>query len=406
MTAARNTPFLPYGRQSIDDDDVAAVVAALKSDFLTTGPLVQAFEKDLAARTGAREAVVCNSGTAALHLAAIGAGLTSGDSAIVSAMTFSGTANAVRYCGGEVVFADVDPETGLMGAGHLDEAMTRAKRAGHRPKAAFPVHINGQCMDPAGFAVAAARHDLKIIEDACHTLGGRYGKALEHTVGACDHSDFAVFSFHPVKAVTTGEGGAVTLKDPEVAERLRRVRAHGMARDPSLFRHPEAFHADGEDAPWYHELVELGFNYRATDISCALGLSQLAKLDRFCAERLRLAARYDARLGPLGPWVRPIGRTPDCQPAWHLYAVLIDFPGVGKSRSAVMRELRDRSIGTQVHYIPVPDHPYYRERYGSIDLPGTRAYYNRVLSLPLFVGMTDADVDRVVETLADILGRG
>lgn len=400
----RNTPFLPYGRQAIDDDDIAAVVAALKSDFLTTGPLIPAFEKDLAARTGAKEAVVCNSGTAALHLAAIGAGIEPGDTAIVSAMTFSGTANAVRYCGGEVVFADVDPDSGLMTPDHLDEAMARAAKGGRRPKAVFPVHINGQCFDPPGLAIAAGRHGLKIVEDACHMLGGRYGKAGEHLIGACDHSDFAIFSFHPVKTVTTGEGGAVTCKDPVVAERLRRVRAHGMARDPKLFHNPEAFRADGEDAPWYHELVELGFNYRATDISCALGLSQLAKLDRFRTERLQLAARYDTLLAPLGPSIIPVTRTPDCQPSWHLYAVLIDFRKLDRTRSAVMRELKHRGVGTQVHYIPVPDHPYYRERYGRIDVPGARAYYERVLSLPLFVGMTDADVDRVVEALAAVLG--
>jgi UDP-4-amino-4,6-dideoxy-N-acetyl-beta-L-altrosamine transaminase len=389
---------LPYGRHLIEDDDVAAVTAALRGGFLTTGPAVEAFEAAFAARVGARHAVVCSSGTAALHLATLAAGLGAGDVAIAPAITFLATANAVRYVGAEVIFADVEAASGLMRKAQLDRALAEVGDA--RVRAVLPVHLAGQCADMAEIRKAAAARDALVIEDACHAVGASYlaGNA-QVPVGACRHSDMCVFSFHPVKTIAMGEGGAVTTNDDRLAERLRRFRAHGMTREPSEFED-----AGGAERPWWYEMPEPGFNYRASDINCALGLSQLAKLDRFVAERRRLADSYDRLLAPLAPHVLPLARIEGCQPAWHIYVARIDFAGLGRDRGAVMRGLKARGIGTQVHYIPVCRQPYYRRRYGDSRLPGADAYYERALTLPLFVGMSEADAARAVEALAAELG--
>lgn len=396
--------FLPYARQSVEDDDIAAVTRVLRGEWLTTGPTVAAFEAALAGKLGTRHAVACSSGTAALHLTMLAMGLGPGDAVVVPSMTFLATANAARFVGAGVVFADVNSETGLMGAAEVEAALARA--GGARVRAVLPVHFAGQCVDPAGIAALAAENGLVVVEDACHAIGTTYvtsggGRAA---VGACRDSAMCVFSFHPVKTVTMGEGGAVTTNDEDLAKRLRLFRNHGMTRDPDRFETTDAaFAADGSPNPWYHEMAEFGFNYRASDIHCALGLSQLGKLDRFVARRRALAARYDALLAPLAPVVRPVGRVPDCEPAWHLYVVLIDFEVAGMARAELMNRLRERGIATQVHYLPVHRQPYYRRRYGDLNLPGAEAYYARALSLPLFPAMTDADVDRVVATLRTIL---
>jgi UDP-4-amino-4,6-dideoxy-N-acetyl-beta-L-altrosamine transaminase len=391
-------PALPYGRQLIDDDDVAAVAAALRSGFLTTGPAVEAFEAAFATRVGARHAVVCSSGTAALHLATLAAGLGEGDVAVVPAITFLATANAVRYVGAEVAFADVEAATGLMRKAQLDKALAETGDA--RVRAVLPVHLAGQCADMAEIRKTAAARDALVIEDACHAVGASYlaGNA-QVPIGACRHSDMCVFSFHPVKTIAMGEGGAVTTNDDVLAERLRRFRTHGMTRDAAHFED-----AEGAGRPWWYEMPEPGFNYRASDIHCALGLSQLGKLDRFVAERRRIADAYDRRLAELAPKVVPLARIPGCEPAWHIYVVRIDFDGLGRERSAVMRGLKARGVGTQVHYIPVYRQPYYRRRYGEIHLDGVEDYYARTLTLPLFVGMTEADAGRVVDALAAELG--
>lgn len=403
-------PFLPYGRQSIDEDDIAAVVAVLRGDWLTGGPAVGAFEQEFARITASRHAVVCANGTAALHLAALAARLGPGMTAVVPSLTFLATANCLRYVGAEVVFADVDADTGLLTAAKLEEALARATKAGLPPvKAVLPVHLTGQTCDLAGIADLARRHDLLVVEDACHATGtvGTGPGHEDEPVGACRHSAMAVFSFHPVKTVTSGEGGMVTTRDDALAARLRLMRSHGMTRDPAAFsQDEEAFAPDGSVNPWYYEMAEPGFNYRLPDINCALGLSQLGKLGVFAAARRRLAARYDTLLAPLAPLLRPIPRMPWCRPAWHLYGVLVDFAAAGLHRAEVMRKLQAMGVGTQVHYLPVHRQPYYRDRCGVLDLPGADAYYARCLSLPLFPAMTEEDQDRVVGSLAAVLREG
>ncbi|HUN52566.1 MAG TPA: UDP-4-amino-4,6-dideoxy-N-acetyl-beta-L-altrosamine transaminase [Candidatus Sulfotelmatobacter sp.] len=394
--------FLPYGRHVIGDDDIAAVTKVLRGDWLTTGPTVEAFEAAFAARVGARFAVACSSGTAALHLAALAIGLGPGERAVVPSITFLATANAARYVGGEVVFADVDAETGLLGERQMEAALANA---GGPVRAVFPVHLAGQAVDMPALARLAERHGFTVIEDACHALGSTYREGDETiAVGSCRHSAMAIFSFHPVKTIAMGEGGAVTTNDPVLHERLSRLRNHGMTRDPRQFRNSElAFDADGEANPWYYEMPEIGFNYRASDIHCALALSQLAKLDGFIARRQALADCYDRGLAALAPGIQPPRRAPGCRPAWHLYAARIDFAGLKLPREALMRQLRAAGIGTQVHYIPVHLQPYYQERSGPLQMPGSMAYYRRTLSLPLFPSMTENDVVRVIEALARCL---
>ena len=388
--------FLPYGRQTIEDDDVAAVAEALRSDFLTTGPRVEAFEEAFAAAVGARHAIACSSGTAALHLAMAALGVGEGDGVIVPALTFAATANAARYQGAEVVFADVDPDIGLMTPDTLEDA--KARLGGRRLAAVAPVHLAGNAVDLA--AIARLADGAPLVEDACHALGTRMTLGNEQQeVGDGRHGLMACFSFHPVKTITTGEGGMVTTPDAAVAQRLRLFRSHGIERDPARFEAPRA-----PAEPWAYEMQALGFNYRLPDVLCALGLSQLRKLARFAARRRELALDYWRLLARLAPHIRPVAPPPGCDPALHLLTVLVDFQALGRDRGDVMRALAARGIGSQVHYIPVHRHPYYRDRYGDIVLAGADAYYGRCLSLPLFPAMADSDPERVVTTLADVLG--
>ncbi len=393
-------PFLPYGRQVIEDDDIAAVTAALQSDFLTTGPLVEKFEAALATAVRAEQVVVCSNGTAALYIAAKALGIHPGSKVIVPSLTFLATASAPHLAGADIVFADVDPETGLMRAEDLENALQRTGDA----DALFNVHLNGQCGAVEAIHEIARRHGLKIVDDGCHALGTSYRLGgAEKLVGENALSDMTVFSFHPVKTVTMGEGGAVTVNDGRLAEALRLHRNHGMTRDAEEFETVEdAFERTGHPNPWYYELVEPGFNWRATDIQCALGLTQLAKLTRFSARRRALAAAYDSLLAPLKPALKPVAHT-DCLPTLHLYPVLIDFAACGQTRAEVMARLRDEGIGTQVHYYPVHRQRYYADRYGLTDLPGADDYYRRVLSLPFYASMVLSDVARVVETLRRVL---
>lgn len=397
------SPFLPYGRQQIDDSDIAAVVEVLRGDWLTTGPAVTAFEEALAARLGARHAVVCSSGTAGLHLATLALGLGPGDAVIVPTLTFLASANAARYVGADVIFADVDPDTGLMGE---DEYAAALSRLGSRPvRTVVPVHYAGQCGDLSALARRASQDGATVVEDAAHAVGTTYHVDGEDVpVGAGRHSAMSVFSFHPVKTITLGEGGAVCTEDDELAARLRRMRNHGMEREAARLKNSSlAFDAQGRLNPWYYEMAEPGFNYRATDIQCALGLSQLRRLDDIVARRRMLVERYDALLKPLAPLVRPLGRVPGCSAAWHLYVVRIDFPAVNQERGEVMRRLAARGVGTQVHYIPVHLQPYYRQREPELRLPAAEALYTQVLSLPLFPGMADSDPERVVAALTDVV---
>lgn len=393
--------FLPYGRQVIDDDDIAAVVAALRGEYLTTGPRVAEFEQALSAVTGAKHVVACSNGTAALHLAARALNLGPGTTTIVPAVTFLATANAVRLNGGDVVFADVDPDTGLMRASDLANALTRCPDGA--ANAVFNVHLAGQCGDLAAIHALARHNRLRIVEDACHAIGTTY--ASGGRIGDNSFSDLTCFSFHPVKTIAIGEGGAVTTNQETLAAIIARDRSHGMTRDPRDFvLKDEAFDHETGARPWYYEMESPGLNYRIPDILCALGLSQLKKLERFAARRRDLVARYDTELARLSPLVKPLSRTPGVAPAWHLYVALIDFKALRIDRAGVMRQLTAQGIGTQVHYMPVYRQPYYREMHPGLRLPGADEYYRRTLSLPLFPSMKDEDPARVVAALASALG--
>lgn len=383
-------PFLPYGRQTIEDDDIAAVSAALRDDFLTTGPRVEAFEQAFAEAVAAPHAVACANGTAALHLAMLGLGVGEGEVCIVPSTTFLATANCARYVGAEVVFADVDPQSGLMRPADLAQAL--AKAAGRRVAAILPVHLRGDVVDLPAIASLAEAAGAVVVEDACHALGSEHLSDVSAAVGSGRWSAAATFSFHPVKTIATGEGGMITTADADLAERMRRFRSHGMVRP-----------AGGD--PWWYEMAEPGFNYRLPDVLCALGQSQLAKLPRFAARRRALAARYVAQLAALAPHVVPATSPEWSRPVPHLMSVLIDFDALGLTRLEVVEGLRAAGIGSQVHYIPVHRQPYYRDRYGDQRLPGAEAWYARTLSLPLYPAMADSDVDRVVEALADALRR-
>jgi len=383
-------PVLPYGHQTIEDDDIAAVAEALRADFLTTGPTVEAFEAAFAEAVGARHAVACANGTAALHLAMLALNVRPGEAVIAPSITFLATANCARYVGAEVVFADVDPQSGLMTPDTLAEALGRV--GDRRLRAVLPVHLRGDTVNLPDLAALAGQAGAVLVEDAPHALGSTmtYGNVAERA-GDARHSAMATFSFHPVKTIATGEGGMVTTNDPSLAERLRILRSHGMVRPA------------GSD-PWWYEMPEPGFNYRLPDILCALGLSQLAKLPRFAARRRALAKAYEAALAPLAPVVRLAARPAWSDPVLHLLCVLIDFEAAGKTRRQVVDELRARGVGTQVHYIPVHRQPYYQGRYGELALPGAEAWYDRCLSLPLYPGMADADVGKVVSALKAVLG--
>jgi UDP-4-amino-4,6-dideoxy-N-acetyl-beta-L-altrosamine transaminase len=406
MTGGRAA--LPYGRQAVDEDDIAAVVAVLRGDWLTTGPATRAFEAALADRCATSHAIVCANGTAALHLACLALDIGPGDTVIVPAITFAATANAARLAGAEVIFADVDPDSGLMGPQELRAAIARAGAEGHRLKAVLPVHLAGQCAEMTEIAEIARARGLAIIDDACHALGTTYRRhdGAWVPIGGGHDSDLTVLSFHPVKTITSGEGGAVLTRDRRLAERLERLRGHGIVRDPAAFQDRDAGFEQSVANPWYYEMAELGLNYRLSDVNCALGFSQLRKLDRFAAMRRHLADLYDEWLADLAPVLRPVARNDACRPVWHLYSVLVDFVAAGLTRGQLARALAERDIRTQVHYIPVPRQPYYRQRYGEPDLPGADAYYRRTLSLPLFVGMDESDVERVAVALTDLLGAG
>ena len=397
------TTLLPYGRQSIHTTDIDAVIEVLKSNWLTTGPAVKTFEEALCSNTHAKYSIACSNGTAALHLSMIAANIGPGDNVIVPANTFLATANVVRLMGAEVIFADVDPDTGLMLAKHAEEALTRTEA--HRVKAIIPVYFAGQCSYPAQLRELADAHGLLVIADACHALGTTYeADKTRYYVGSNTHSDLTAFSFHPVKTITTGEGGAITTEDPDLAKKLRIFCNHGMVHNPEEFQnHALAQSSDGSINPWYYELSQPSLNYRISDLHCALGASQLSRLPSIVRHRRALAAHYRARLTGLGPLIRALTVVDKCDAAWHLQVVVIDFERAGITRAGLMALLKENGIGSQVHYIPVPWQPYYKNRYGTARLPGTESYYNSCLSLPLFESMTMTDVDRVVDILVDCL---
>jgi perosamine synthetase len=394
---------LPYGRQWIEEDDIAAVVECLRGDWLTQGPRVEQFEKALCNVTGARHAVAVSSGTAALHLAALALGVGPGDTAITSANTFVASANCVAYCGGTPYFADVDAATGLIDLGSLEQCVATLTRAGRPPKLIVPVDFAGQPADLPAVRAIAARCGAKVVEDAAHSLGGSYvHNGINFRAAGCGHADLAILSFHPVKHITTGEGGAVLTNDAAMAARVRELRTHGIHRDPPRLTRPH-------EGPWYYEQAELGYHYRLTDMQCALGLSQLAKLERFVARRNAIASLYDAAFAekPLSDFVEPLETgAATAIHAYHLYVIrLKQRPGetvkqLGVRRKALYVALREQRVFTQVHYIPVPQQPYYHSRAPwDLHFPGAAAYYASCLSLPMYPLLSDKEVQRVVDAL-------
>jgi perosamine synthetase len=382
-TPVRNT-LLSYGRQSIGDDDIQAVVEALRSDWLTTGPKVAEFEEAFADRVGAKHAVSFSSGTAALHGAVFAAGLNPGDEAITTPLTFAATANCVLYQGATPVFADVCADTL-----NLDPEKV-AERITPRTRAILPVDYAGHPADLDAMLELAVRNGLIVIEDACHALGA---EDRQRRTGSIAH--MTVFSFHPVKHLTTGEGGMVTTDRADYAEMLRRFRNHGISSDARQRQ---------SEGRWHYEMVALGFNYRLTDIACALGLSQLKKLDANLVRRREIAARYTFAFCDLAEITPPSVRA-DIKPAWHLYPIRLNLKRLNADRREIFRALRAENIGVNVHYIPVHCHPYYRDRFGyrGGEYPAAEDAYERLISLPMFHGMTGTDLDSVIQAVNKVM---
>jgi len=376
--------MIPYGRQTVDEDDVRAVVEVLHSAWLTTGPMVDRFESDLAARVGAKHAVAVSSGTAALHAMMYAIGLTAGDEVIVPPMTFASTANSVVFQGATPVFTDVDPETLLLCPDRIEEKITDKTRA------VLPVDYAGQPCDYDALRDITDRHNLVLLSDACHALGARDKDRPTGILG-----DLTAFSFHPVKHIATGEGGMITTDDDEFAQRMRIFRNHCITTD-----HRQR----AEQGSWFYEMVDLGFNYRITDIQCALGVSQLKKLSGWLARRRAIARRYDEVLAEVDG-INPLGVRADCEHAYHLYVVRLDLEKIGKTRQDVFGRLRAAGVGVNVHYIPVHFHPFYRRRFGTSRglCPVAESAYERILSLPMYAGLTEQDQQTVIQVLRDLV---
>ncbi|MBL9051079.1 MAG: UDP-4-amino-4,6-dideoxy-N-acetyl-beta-L-altrosamine transaminase [Tabrizicola sp.] len=376
--------MIPYGRQDISDEDIAAVVAVLKSDFLTQGPAVPAFEAAVAARVGAAHAVAVNSATSALHVACMALGLGPGDWLWTVPTTFVASANCGLYCGASVDFVDIDPVTWTMCPKALASKLDQAKVEGRLPKVIVPVHLCGQSADMAEIARLARAYGVRVIEDASHSIGADHEG---RPVGDCRYSDICVFSFHPVKIITTAEGGLATTQDPVLARKMELARSHGITRDPAEM-------TQAPDGPWYYQQVSLGYNYRMTEMQAALGLSQMSRLDAFVARRRTLAARYNRLLGNL-PLVRP-SPPADVASAWHLYVVRVP----ADRHRTVFDTLRADGIGVNLHYIPVHTQPHYQSMgFRPGQFPQAEAYYAEAISIPLYAGLSDADQDRVVAAL-------
>ncbi|HET6280468.1 MAG TPA: UDP-4-amino-4,6-dideoxy-N-acetyl-beta-L-altrosamine transaminase [Polyangia bacterium] len=387
--------MIPYGRQSISEDDVEAVAATLRSDWLTQGPAIDRFEKKVAEYCGARFGVAVSNGTAALHVACRAAGLGPGDLCWTTPNSFVASANAALYCGAAVDFVDIDPHTYNIDPVSLEAKLLSAHKLGRLPKVVIPVHFSGQSCRMDAIATLAIRFGFTIIEDACHAIGGSFQGAR---IGSGVTAAMTVFSFHPVKIVTTGEGGMVMTNDPALRRRLLRLRSHGITREPDELEH-------NGDEPWYYEQQELGWNYRITDLQAALGISQMSRIDAFVARRAELAGLYDNLLKAV-PVTLP-HRDRDLASAHHLYVIQLDPQrGAVRSRREVFKGMRARGIGVNVHYIPIPAQPYYRRLgFHPEAYPKASAYYRNAITLPLYPDMTSSDVQRVVDALtAELAG--
>jgi UDP-4-amino-4,6-dideoxy-N-acetyl-beta-L-altrosamine transaminase len=383
---------IPYGRQEINQEDLLAVLAVLQSDWLTQGPVIEQFENAVADYCGAKYAVAVNSATSALHLACLVAGLGPGDILWTSPNTFVASANCGLYCGADVDFVDIDPQTYNMSVDALERKLIQAAKIGKLPKVVIPVHFAGQSCRMEAIRKLAVQYNFTVIEDAAHAIGGNY---RGQKVGACQFSAMTVFSFHPVKIITTGEGGMILTNRADLYEKLLFLRTHGITRD-------ERFMTKPSDGPWYYQQIDLGYNYRMTDIQAALGYSQLQRIDQFVRRRHVLAARYDQSLKGLPvtlPW-----QDPDTYSSWHLYVLRLHLDQLGKSRKQIFEELRTAGIDVNVHYSPVHTQPYY-ERLGFKvgDFPAAEEYYRAAITLPLYYSLSDEDQNYVIEKSQEII---
>jgi len=384
--------MIPYGRQEITQADIDAVVGVLQSDFLTQGPQVPLFEKTVAEHVGARHALAVNSATSALHIACLALGLGPGDWLWTTPITFVASANCGLYCGAQVDFVDIDPRTYNLCPQALERKLVAAQAAGRLPKVIVAVHLCGQPCDMAAIHALGQRYGFKIIEDASHAIGGKY---KDEFIGNGRYSDITVFSFHPVKIITTAEGGMALTNDPELANKMALLRSHGITRDAAQMTH-------APDGPWYYQQIDLGFNYRMTELQAALGVSQMARLDDYVARRHALAARYDTLLADLPvtlPWQHP-----DSYSGLHLYVIRLNFEKIGKTHREVFESLREQGIGVNLHYIPVHTQPYYQQMgFKAVDFPEAERYYAEAISLPMFQTMSEAQQDQVIAALSGTL---
>lgn len=385
--------MIPYGRQNISEDDIKAIVEVLRSDFITQGPVVPEFEKTVATYCGAKHAVAVNSATSALHIACLALGVGPGDLVWTSPITFVASANCARYCGADVDFVDIDPRTYNLSVPSLTEKLEQAKRNGRLPKVVIPVHLSGQSCEMEAIHALSVQYGFRIIEDASHAIGGSY---KGEKVGSCRYSDITVFSFHPVKIITTGEGGMAVTNDPELVKHMARLRSHGITRYPSEMTHPP-------DGSWYYQQIELGFNYRMTDIQAALGVSQMRRLDEFVTQRHVIAQRYEELLKDT-PVTRPWQHL-DTYSGRHLYIVRLPAGAMKTSHREVFERMRAEGIGVNLHYIPVYRQPYY-ERLGfkPEDFSRSERYYAEAITLPIYPGLTEEQQDYVVRQLMALPG--